>query len=135
MITYRDTAEGISANSLRGFFVDWPHPPSPAAHLAILRGSDCVALALDAEQVVGFVTALSDGVLYACVSLLEVLPEYRRQGIGSELMRRVLGALSDLYAVDVQCDPELQPFYQRLGLRPAFGMMLRKYDYQGGRSR
>lgn len=132
MITYPDTTEGISADSLRGFFVGWPNPPSTAAHLAILRSSDRVVLALEGERVVGFVTALSDGVLYACVSLLEVLPEYRRGGIGSELMRRVLGALSNLYAIDVVCDPELQPFYQRLGLRPAVGMTLRDYEHRAG---
>lgn len=132
MITYRDTTEGISADSLRGFFVGWPNPPSTATHLSILRSSDRIVLALESERVVGFVTALSDGVLYAYVSLLEVLPEYRGGGIGSELMRRVLGALSNLYAVDVVCDPELQPFYLRPGLRPAFGMMLRNYQHQAG---
>jgi hypothetical protein len=33
-------------------------------------------------------------------------------------MRRVLGALSGLYAIDVVCEAELQPFYQRLGFHP-----------------
>jgi ribosomal protein S18 acetylase RimI-like enzyme len=135
MIIYRDTTEGISPDSLHGFFAGWPNPPSPAVHLALLRGSDRIVLAIEAERVVGFVTALTDGVLHGYVSLLEVLPEYRGRGIGSELMRRVLGALSDLYAVDLLCDPELQPFYQRLGLRPAVGMMGRKYEYQAGLNR
>ena len=35
----------------------------------------------DAGRVVGFVTAISDGVLSAYIPLLEVLPEY--QGAGS----------------------------------------------------
>ncbi len=30
------------------------------------------------------------------------------------------------------CDPDLQPFYARLGLRPATGMLLRNYDRQAG---
>ncbi|MDQ6671440.1 MAG: GNAT family N-acetyltransferase [Chloroflexota bacterium] len=132
MITFRDTTEGISPDSLGGFFAGWRNMPSREAHVAILRGSDRVVLALEAERVVGFVTALSDGMLSAHISLLEVLPEYRGRGIGSELTRRVLGALSNLYAVDVLCDAELQPFYQRLGLRPAVGMMLRNYEHQAG---
>jgi ribosomal protein S18 acetylase RimI-like enzyme len=132
MITYTDTTEGLSPDSLRGFFVGWLKPPSPSVHLAILRGSDHVVLALEAERVVGFVTALSDGLLYASISLLEVLPEYQGRGIGSELMRRVLARLSNLYATDLLCDPKLQPFYRRLGLRPAVGMMLRNYQHQGG---
>lgn len=45
----------------------------------MLRGSYRVVLALDDERVVGFVASLSDGVLYAHLSLLEVLLEYRGQ--------------------------------------------------------
>jgi ribosomal protein S18 acetylase RimI-like enzyme len=132
MITYRESIEGISPDQLRGFFVDWRDPPSPETHLTILRGSNKVVLAVDGERVVGFVTVLSDGVLHAYISLLEVLPEYRGRGIGSELMRRVLGAMSRLYAIDVLCDPQLQPFYQRLGFRPGTGMMMRNCEHQAG---
>mgnify|MGYP003620694261 CR=1 FL=1 len=47
-------------------------------------------------------------------------------------MRRLLAQLGDLYAVDLMCDADMQPFYARLGLQPAQGMMLRRYDRQGG---
>jgi len=132
MIRYTDTIAGVSLDGLRGFFVGWANPPSPARHLAILRGSYRVVLARDDERVVGFVASLSDGVLYAHLSLLEVLPEYRGRGIGTELVRRGINALSKLYAIDVLCDPELQPFYERRGLSPAVGMMLRRYEHQDG---
>ena len=55
--------------------------------------------------------------LSAYVPLLEVLPEYRGQGIGTELMRRLLARLEHLYMVDLSCDAELEPFYEPLGLR------------------
>ena len=61
---------------------------------------------------------------------LEVLPAYQGRGIGSELVRRMLARLDDLYMVDLVCDPELQPFYARLGLRPAAAMVLRRYERQ-----
>lgn len=130
MLTFSHTAEGITPEQLRGFFVGWPQPPSPETHVALLRGSDHVVLALDKGRVVGFITALSDGVLYTYISLLEVLPEHQGRGTGSELVRRLLGSLAGLYPIDVLCDPALQPFYARLGLRPATGMMLRRYDRQ-----
>ena len=38
---------------------------------------------------------------------LEVLPEYQRQGIGDELMRRVLADTDRFYSVDLVCDAEL----------------------------
>ncbi len=119
---------------LPGFFVDWPDPPSPETHLRILAGSDYVELAIDSAtgQVVGFITAISDGVLSAYIPLLEVLPEYQGQGIGTELVRRLLDRLSHLYMIDLLCDPEVQPFYARLGMHQSTGMLLRNYANQSG---
>lgn len=133
-IGYRDTPDGIAPDQLAGFFVGWPNPPAPANHLRILRGSAAVALALDAATgaVVGFVTAISDGVSCAYIPHLEVLPAYQGRGIGTELMRRILGQLRDLYMIDLLCDPDVQPFYARLGMRPATGMLIRNYERQAG---
>ncbi len=133
---YRDDADEITADHLRGgFFGGWPNPPFPETHLRLLRGSDAVGLAIDeaTDQVVGYITALSDEVLFAYISSLEVLPAYQGRGIGTELTRRMLGRLHELYAVDLLCDPDVQPFYARLGLRPASGMLLRNYERQSGR--
>ncbi len=134
VIDYQDDLDGLSADQLTDFFDGWPNPPSPETHLRILRGSDHVVLALDAEtdRVVGFVTAISDGVLSAYIPLLEVLPEYRGQSIGSELTRRMLAKLDGLYMVDLLCDPDLQSFYTRLGMRPATAMMVRNFERQSG---
>ena len=77
--------------------------------------------------------AISDNVLPATIPLLEVLPAYRGRGIGSELVHRMLMRLGDLYAVDLMCDPEVQPFYARLGMRPASGVMVRNYALQSGK--
>ena len=134
MIVYTDSLDGITAGKLGGFFAGWPHPPSPDAHLKLLSGSSAVVLAVDdsAGQVVGFITALSDGVLAASIPLLEVLPAYRGRGIGSELVRRMLDRLRHHYAIDLMCDAELQPFYARFGMRPYTGMIARNYDRQSG---
>jgi ribosomal protein S18 acetylase RimI-like enzyme len=122
-----DAAE-LSAADLGGFFVGWPTPPSPERHLEILRGSDHVVLARSSDdgRVVGFVTAISDGVLSAFIPLLEVLPEWQGQGIGSELVRRILGQLEDFYMVDLVCDPELEGFYRRFELTLLTGMGRRR---------
>lgn len=138
MIWYADSTEGISPGDLAGFFVGWPNPPSPGTHLRLLRGSGAVVLARDGEldqdgPVVGFITAITDGVLAAYIPLLEVLPDYQQQGIGGELVRRMLARLSDYYMVDLLCDTELQPYYERFGMRRATGMLARNYDRQSGR--
>lgn len=130
--TFRDTPDNLTPEQLRGFFVGWPNPPSPEAHLRLLRGSAAVELAVDEASgaVVGFVTAISDGVSCAYIPHLEVLPEYRGRGIGTELMERMLARLRQLYMIDLICDPEVQPFYARLGMRPSTGMLVRNYDRQ-----
>jgi len=132
MIAYVDSVENITSEDLQGFFVGWPNPPSPETHLKLLANSDQVALAVDDEtgRVVGFITAISDGILSAYIPLLEVLPTYQRRGIGQELLRRMLEKLNGLYMVDLFCNPELQPFYARFGMKPGFGMMLLNYERQ-----
>ena len=125
---YTTDVARLGPADLGGFFVDWPTRPSPERHLEILRGSDYVVLARESEsgRVVGFVTAISDGVLSAFIPLLEVLPEQQGQGIGSELVRRILAELEEFYMVDLMCDPELQPFYERFELMLLSGMGARR---------
>jgi ribosomal protein S18 acetylase RimI-like enzyme len=116
MPSYVDSAAGLRSDQLTGgFFVGWPSPPTAERHLDILRGSDAVVIAIDADAVVGYATAISDGALSAFIPLLEVLPAYQHQGIATELVRRLLAQLDHLYMVDVCCDADLEPFYQRLG--------------------
>ncbi len=120
---------------LRGFFEGWPKKPSPRTHLLLLKNSDQVVLAVDERTngVVGFITAISDCVLCAYIPLLEVLPEYRNQGIGRELVKRMLKRLKGLYMVDLLCDKSVQPFYLRHGMSKATGMMIRHRVMQSGR--
>ena len=73
-------------------------------------------------EIIGFVTAISDGALAAYIPLLEVRREWRGNGIGSELMRRLLSQLEGFYMVDVVCDPDLIPFYERFGMVPVAGL-------------
>ena len=129
MPTYANTPGGIRAEQLIGFFVGWPAPPTPERHLELLRGSDAVVIAIDELHVVGYVTAVSDGVLSAFIPFLEVLPTHQHQGIATELVKQLLEQLDHLYMVDLCCDAELEPFYARLGFRTLDrGMGLRRRE-------
>lgn len=134
MITYRDSSDAIAPEQLTGFFVGWPDPPTPETHLRILQRSSEVVLALEGPRVVGFITAISDGVLAAYLPLLEVLPEYQGRGIGAELVRRMLARLAGLYMIDLICDPNLKGFYAKHGLMPLPGMGRRDLARQSGRA-
>lgn len=128
MIRYRFDTGGLVPDDLAGFWEGWPSPPSPERHLAALRSSEVAVLAIDDEsgRVVGFATAVGDGSLAAFVPFLEVLPAYRRRGIGHELVRRILDRLDDRYAVDLVCDDDLVPFYESLGFVRHTAMIVRR---------
>lgn len=134
MIIYTDSLDHITPDKLQGFFVGWPTPPNPETHLRILQGSAHFILAVDDQtsQVIGFITAISDGVSAAYIPHLEVLPTYQQQGIGSALVKQMLEKLRSIYMIDLTCDTDVQPFYARLGMRPYTAMLLRNYDRQSG---
>lgn len=133
-ITYRKTADGLDESQLQGpFFADWPNAPSPSTQLRILQASDHVVLAMDEDQVVGFATALSDGILSAFITLLEVVPEHQDIGIGHALMTQLMDEIGDIYMVDLVCDANLSRFYAELGFATTTGMSRRDYDMQAGR--
>jgi GNAT superfamily N-acetyltransferase len=133
-VVYAADPSGLTADRLRGgFFEGWPAPWSPERHLAHLRGAELVEVAVDpaTREVVGFATAIGDGGNVAFVPLLEVLPAWRERGIGTELMRRLLARLGDRYSIDLACDEDLVPFYQRLGGTPGHAMLWRNPSEPG----
>ena len=135
MISYQTDLENITAEMLSGFFVGWPNPPDCPTHLIILHNSSHIVLAVDGDshKVIGFINAVSDNCLAAYIPLLEVLPEYQKQGIGAELVKRMLALLSDFYMIDLDCDENMQEFYAKFKMQKLSGMMIRNYDRQSGK--
>lgn len=132
-ITYRTTLDGIGPQQLTGFFDGWPNPPTPDTFHRILRRAYTFALAVNEEgEVVGFIHAISDGILTAYIPLLEVRPDCKGQGIGSELVRLLLSRLEGLYMVDTACDDDLVPFYERFDMARGNAMVWRNYLVQNG---
>lgn len=127
MISYRTDIDDLTAEQLDGFFQGWPSPPTAEALLAVLRQSSHAILAVDDGAVVGFVNALTDGRLAAYIPLLEVRASHRGAGIGTELVRRMLGVLGEVYMTDLVCDDDLVPFYERLGMVRLAGMARRNH--------
>lgn len=70
-------------------------------------------------------TVLTDGLIAAHITLLEVLPGYQRRGIGTELVRRMLDSLGPLAMIDALCDEEILPFYRSFGVTRVVGVAWR----------
>jgi GNAT superfamily N-acetyltransferase len=88
---------------------------SPAALRASFEAAAHVALARDGDRVVGMARLLSDGVCNAYLVDVWTLSSYRRRGIGSALVRRLLDAVPGQH-VGLQTD-DAQAFYAQLGFR------------------
>lgn len=130
VIEYTGDLTTLAPEQLQGFFVGWEHPFPPETHLRMLTQSDLAQVAIDSEtgRVVGFIGALTDHVQGAFITLLEVLPAYQGQGIGQALMEQMLDRLSHIQTIELMCDADLVPFYERFGMRPAAGMVLRRRE-------
>ena len=131
---YTTSTNGINANQLNGFFVNWPNPPSPEVHLKLLNNSSHIVLAIEenSNQIVGYITAISDGVLSAYIPFLEVLPSHHGKGIGQQLVQRMFATLKDIYMIDLMCDLELQVYYEKFGMQSSNGMIKRNFTKQSG---
>src|SRR4051812_6451310 len=103
---YKNCIDDITSDMLNGFFVGWLNPPNQQTHLKLLKNSSKVVIAFEEKtnQVVGFITAISDGVLSAYIPFLEVLPQYQNKGVGKELVNRMLKQLEGIYMIDICCD-------------------------------
>lgn len=125
--------EGVEARDLDAFFVGWPSSPSLDRRLAILQGADEVLVARsEAGEVIGFITALTDGVFAASIPLLEALPDWQGEGVGSALVVAMLERLKTCYMIDLSCDDGVVPFYSRLGGSRLNSMAWRTYEKLAG---
>ena len=82
-----------------------------------LSHSLAMYLAFDGEKIVGLIRLIGDGFSSVLVQDLIVLPIYRRQGIGSALMKEALEDYKDVYQVQLvteQTERTLR-FYRSMG--------------------
>lgn len=70
--------------------------------------------AWDNNKLVGCVRLLSDGYLFGTISEILVLKEYRKQGIGTELIQRAMDISPTSLFFGAQ--PEAEGFYEKLKL-------------------
>lgn len=126
-IHYQKNLTNITEEQLSHFCVGWKHPISGADMYKILKNSYRFVLALNNNRVVGFVNSLSDGIKFAFIPMLEVVPAYKKQGIGSSLLKILFDELDHIQNIDLTCDVKLQEFYGKFGMLKSNGMVFRKY--------
>lgn len=74
--------------------------------------------AFDGSRLVGYAAVVSNGVTDAYIQDVMVHPDCQRQGVGTQLMKRILARLEEehVYMVSViYGDGSLRPFYAKFG--------------------
>ena len=68
-------------------------------------------------KLVGFLRAVGDGYSIVYIQDIIVLPEYQRQGIGTQLLRQTLEHFKEVYQIILTTDSELKTiaFYEANG--------------------
>jgi GNAT superfamily N-acetyltransferase len=96
----------------------WARGRSPETVARLVREADRVVGLYEGDEQVGFARALSDGVAFAYLADVYVLPAYRGRGLGVELVREMVerGPFSDckwlLHTGDAHA------LYEKLGFGP-----------------
>lgn len=109
---------------------DWTAKRTPSDLRALLDNTRVCIGVWDADQLIGFGRAITDDLSRAYIEDVIVDAGYRGQGIGAEIMRRLLARLEHVEEITLNCHDHLIPFYQRLGFERA-GMVY-MHIWKGG---
>jgi ribosomal protein S18 acetylase RimI-like enzyme len=107
-----------------GWWRDVPETDARANISDMIRGSFSLTVArLPEGRVIGMARVISDGCSDAYIQDVTVLPPYRKQGIGRELIRRLTEycVARKIAWIGLVAEPGTRKFYEELGYGPLAG--------------
>jgi ribosomal protein S18 acetylase RimI-like enzyme len=97
----------------------WSSADKPRSLHAGLLASHALVTAWDGPALVGLGNAISDGHLVVYFPHLIVHPDYQRHGIGSRLVRMLMGKYAGFHQQVLIADGRAIDFYKKLGFARA----------------
>jgi ribosomal protein S18 acetylase RimI-like enzyme len=113
----------------------WKEEYDPAAIGSLIRGSFSFAVAVDKKsgKAIGMGRVISDGVSDGYIQDLVVLPDYRKSGIGKELVSALVDRClqSGITWIALIAEPDTEKFYFPIGCVPMQGYVPRIFRGEG----
>lgn len=97
----------------------WSSARKPELLHKALLASHSLITAWDNSKLVGLGNAISDGYLVVYYPHLLVLPDYQGRGIGTEIIRRLMGHYQGFHQHILVADGKALDFYRRCGFERA----------------
>lgn len=119
-ITFSDN-RNVPLDALLSLYAanEWSSADKPAELRDALMNSHSLLTAWDDGRLVGLGNAISDGHLVVYYPHLLVDPEYQRQGIGTELMKRLMANYEGFHQHVLIADGRAIDFYRKCGFTRA----------------
>ena len=132
MIALSETREIAIAQILALYqATGWSAAQKPNALYQALMNSHTLVSAWDGDQLVGLGNAISDGFLVVYYPHLLVLPNYRGQGIGKQIVKRLQQRYHGMHMHILVADQAAVAFYEKCGFTRA-GSTEPMWIYDGG---
>lgn len=122
-ITLKRDIESVNWQALKTAYnrYAWDNGRTPEELEQAFTNSYTTCIAYCEGQLIGTARAISDAVRCAAIFDVWVLPEFRRQGVGHQMMKAIL---DDLKGQFILLTTDVEEFYSELGFRRNDAMVI-----------